>query len=112
MKRREALTTVGVGVLAALSGCLGHSTDDRDHFEIERPVEASDDECIERELLDFERVYFQPLYLRPFGGENAVEWSVEMQQNEELYLRITSSDMDYPPELEVTDPVPWIRQRL
>jgi len=107
MRRREVLAAVTSGLTAVLSGCLGHSTDERDHFEIERPVRATADECVERELLDFERVYFPPAYLRSLGGDNAVQWSVELHEGEELYLRITTdphAGVAYPPLLELTGP--------
>lgn len=104
MKRRQALVAGATGMMTATSGCLGHSTDDRGHLDIERPTQAAEEDCVEQELLDFERIYFQPAYFRLLGVENAVQWSVEMEEGEELYLRITSANMDYPPELEVTDP--------
>ena len=104
MKRREALAAVGVGALTATSGCLGHSTDDRGQLEVERPGQAAGDECVEQELLDYERVHFPPGYFRLLGFENAVQWEVEMKEGEELYLRITNPDMMYTPLLAVTDP--------
>lgn len=107
MRRREALAAVAAGALATTSGCLGHNTDDRGRFEVDRSVEPTDDGCVEQELLDHERVYFQPAFLRLLGGKNAAQWKVDMREGEELYLRITGDphdDVMYPPELELTDP--------
>ena len=104
MRRREALAAGAVGMITTTSGCLGHSTEDRGLLHIDKRGQATDGECIEEELLDFVRIRFPAGYTRLFGFDNAVQWSVEMEEGEELYLRITSSNMDYPPELEVTDP--------
>lgn len=73
-------------------------------MEDDRREQAVGDECVEQQLLNFERVKFPAWYVRLLGIENAVRWSVELQKGEELYLRITSSDMPYPPALEVTAP--------
>ena len=107
MRRREALAAVAVGALATTSGCLGHSTDDQGQLEVDRSVQATDDDCVEQELLDRERIYFPPAYFRVLGWENAIQWEVDMREGEELYLRITGDPHDgvlYPPELALTDP--------
>lgn len=103
MRRRVLVATVGAGALTAISGCLGHSTDDRGLLEVERSAHAGGPECEEQTLLDFERVHFPPAYFRLIGFENAVQWQVDLQEGEELYIRVTS-DMPYPPRLELADP--------
>ncbi len=103
MNRRVALATIASGAVTAMSGCLGHRTDDRGHLEIDRSDLPANEECAERELLGFERIHFAGAVASAIGFENAVQWTIEMRENEELWLRITGSDVPYPPLLELTD---------
>lgn len=103
MKRRVALASFAVGAVTATSGCLGHRTEDRGQLEIDRADLPASGECVERELLGFERIRFAGAVASAIGFENAVQWTIEMRANEELWLRITGSDVPYPPRLELTD---------
>ena len=105
MNRRTLLAAIGAAGTATTSGCLGNQTHDEGALDVQRPGSNTGDECDERELLDFERVYLGPRYFFLFGFRNAVQWEVALREGEELYVRITSGDdVMHLPRLEVTDP--------
>jgi hypothetical protein len=104
MNRRTYLATLGTASAAALSGCLGSDPESHPAFDIDRQATASDDDCAEQELLDFERINLAPRLAGPTGLPTAVEWSVPLRAGEELYLRITNPDMAFLPHLSVVDP--------
>jgi hypothetical protein len=104
MRRRELLAAVGVSGVVATSGCLGHSTDNEGELTIDRPGQDIGGGCKEIELLDVERLRFPPAYFRLLGIENAVQWELDLKEDEEIYIRITSSETLYLPLFKLTDP--------
>lgn len=104
MNRRTCLATLGGTGLATLGGCLDANTDRRPELQIQRPSTDGETDCVERELLDVERVMLAPQLAGPIGLSSAVQWEVDLQAGEELYLRITNRDEKFLPHLRVDDP--------
>lgn len=104
MNRRTCLATLGTIGVSTLSGCLGKNIDRRPELQIQRETADGDTGCVEHELLDFERVSLAPRLASPLGVHSAVQWELDLQEGEELYLRITNPDMDFFPHLRVDDP--------
>lgn len=104
MNRRSCLAAIGTGTVASLSGCLGESTDRQPELPIERDRPEDEHGCLETELLDFERAILAPKLASLVGFNSAVQWEVDLEAGEELYIRITNPDMHFLPEFTITDP--------
>lgn len=104
MNRRACLAALGMVAVSPLSGCLGESTDRRPELAIEKDGAEDDSGCIEDELLDFERAILAPKLASLVGFESGVQWEVDLEAGEELYIRITNPDMHFLPDFTVVDP--------
>lgn len=104
MNRRGYLAATGVVTCTIIGGCLGDRTDEQSDLEIQRSSAPDEDGCIEEDILDFERLVLAPKLVGLLGLTTTMQYHLDLQSGEEIYLRITSEYAYHLPHLRVENP--------